>query len=205
MKKGKHEWGRKGATVVCKWKDKRDIYVISNKQQVQMVNAVNKRGEEKVKPNIVVDYNNHMSGVDHSDQIMSNHSSLRKVTKWYKVGVRVLELLLYNAYKMYVKETNTTMSELKFRETVIKHLLGQVPGENNNKENNNAAAVETTAKFHYPILIPPTEKKQNPTRVYRLCPKRKETQIYVSKMRWRCSTTIARSPMLPVVSRTGRY
>ena len=67
LKKGEHEWGRKGATVVCRWKDKRDIYVISNKQQVQMVNAINRRGEEKVKPNIVVDCNNHISGVDHCD------------------------------------------------------------------------------------------------------------------------------------------
>ena len=117
-----------------------------------------------------------MSGVDHSDQIMSYHSFLRKVAKWYKVGVRVLEHLLYNAYKMYVKETNTTMSELKFRETVVKHLLGQVPGENNNAE-----AAETTAKFHYLIPIPSTEKKQNPTRVCRMCPKRKETRYMCPK------------------------
>ena len=64
-----------------KWKDKQDVYIISNKHHVEMVNAVNRQGEEKAKPNIVMYYNNHMSGVNHADQIMSYQSSLRKVTK----------------------------------------------------------------------------------------------------------------------------
>ena len=138
---------------MCKWKDKRDVYVITNKRQVDMVKVVNKRGEERMKPNIVTDYNNHMSGVDRSDQLMSYHSSLRKVTKWYKkVGVRVLELLLYNSYKMYTKVTGKVMKEIVFRETIIRSLIGELP----------FADSSTLSPFHYLVPIPRTEKKEKP-------------------------------------------
>lgn len=52
---------------VCKWKDKRDVLVISNKHQVQMVNVRNKNGKFSLKPNIVADYNLGMSGVDRGE------------------------------------------------------------------------------------------------------------------------------------------
>ena len=50
-----NEGARDQSTVVCKWKDKRDVLTITNKHKVELVRAVNKRGQEKIKPNIVVD------------------------------------------------------------------------------------------------------------------------------------------------------
>ena len=57
--------------VVFKWKDKRDVLVISNLHGLKMVELANKRREKKMKPNMVRDYNNGMSGVDRSDQMVS--------------------------------------------------------------------------------------------------------------------------------------
>ena len=58
---------------------------------------------------------------------------------------------------LYIKETRSTMLELTFQERIIKHLLRPVPERNNDDA--------LTTKFHYLILIPLTEKKQNPTRL----------------------------------------
>ena len=51
----------------------------------EMVEATNKRGEKKDKPNIVKDYNNGMSGIDKADQMISYYDSLRKTIRWYIV------------------------------------------------------------------------------------------------------------------------
>ena len=67
---------------MCKWKDKRDVLTISPAHIPEMVNVTNRRGREKLKPNLVKDYNAFMSGIDRSDQILSYHSSLRKTLRW---------------------------------------------------------------------------------------------------------------------------
>ena len=69
-----------------------------------MVKVSNRRGKEKMKPNIVRDHNNSMSGIDWSDQMLSYHSGLRKTLIWYKkAGVHILEMFLTNALYLYRK------------------------------------------------------------------------------------------------------
>ena len=77
-------------------------YVISNARQAEMVSVSNRRGKEKMKPNIVKDYNEAMSGIDRSDQMLSNNSALHKTLRWYKkVGVHMFEIFLTNALYQY--------------------------------------------------------------------------------------------------------
>ena len=66
---------------VCKWKDKREVLTISIAHQVETVSVSNRRGKEKMKPNIVKDYNEAMSGIDRSDQMLSYNSALRKTLR----------------------------------------------------------------------------------------------------------------------------
>ncbi|XP_037774856.1 piggyBac transposable element-derived protein 4-like [Penaeus monodon] len=44
----------------------------------------NRRGVERSKPEVVVDYNNGMKGVDFSDQLAQSYPSTKKTVKWYK-------------------------------------------------------------------------------------------------------------------------
>lgn len=67
---------------ICKWRDKRDVLVISNKHQIQLVNVSNRNGKVSLKPNVVADYNLGMSGVDRGDQMISYYSCLRKTLRW---------------------------------------------------------------------------------------------------------------------------
>ena len=64
-------WRRSGNVVICKWKDKRDVLPISNKNtNPEMVSVSNTLGDQKQKPSSVCDYNYGMSGIDHTDQML---------------------------------------------------------------------------------------------------------------------------------------
>jgi hypothetical protein len=99
LKKGEHTWMRSESVVVCKWKDKRDVLTISNMHQVQIVDVANRNGKISKKPNILRDYNNGMSGIDRSDQMVSYYSSLRKTLRWYKkISLHIIEVFIMNAH-----------------------------------------------------------------------------------------------------------
>ena len=119
--------------------------------------------EPLVKPNIIVDYNANMSGLDRSDQMLSYHSSLHKTVRWYKkVGVHILELLLVNAHYLYGKYSGRarSMKINVFKEFIIKKLVGELK---------KAKGVHVRANFHYVTHIPPMEKKSNPSQECKHC------------------------------------
>ena len=127
LKKGEMIWRIKDDVSICKWKDKRDVLTISNAHSPTLIKVTNCLGKEKEKPNIVRDYNDSMSGIDRSDQILSYHSGLRKTLRWYKkAGVHILKIFITNAFYLYRKfSSNNEISHLgEFRE-IIKNLIDE--------------------------------------------------------------------------------
>ena len=97
-------WRVKEDIVVSKWKDKRDVLAISNAHAPQFVTVPNHLREEKQKPSIVRVYNNSMSEIDYSDQMLSYHSGLRKTSRWYKkAGVNIFEISISIVFYLYQK------------------------------------------------------------------------------------------------------
>ena len=70
MKGGEVEWKRNGTVVVSKGKGKRDVLTISNKHMLKFVPVSNESSEVKMKPNIVRDYNDGMSGINSSSDAL---------------------------------------------------------------------------------------------------------------------------------------
>ena len=104
LKKGEMIWRIKDDVSVCKWKDNRDLLTISNTHSPTIIKVMNRLGKEKEKPNIVQDYNDSMSGIDRSDQMLSYHSGLRKTLRWYKkAGVHILKIFITNTFYLYRK------------------------------------------------------------------------------------------------------
>ena len=138
--------------VVSKWKNKRDVLMISNMHELKMVEVANKRGKKKMKPNIVRDYNNGMSGVDRSDQMVSYYDCLRKTTRWYKkLPLDIFDIFVFNAFCLNSKYGTVKLPRLlKFREIVTTHLIGDKLNQVIPRSNNN---------FRYLAPIPATEKK----------------------------------------------
>lgn len=75
LKKGEHVWRQKNSVYVIKWNDKRDLLCITTKVQPKLIQSANWFGQQKNKPEEIVEYNNYMSGFDRSDQMVSYYSS----------------------------------------------------------------------------------------------------------------------------------
>ena len=123
-----------------------------------MVQVTNRRGDQKMKLNIVCDYNDGMSGIDRTDQMISYHSALRKTERLYKnVGIHIFEMFLVNSFYLYNqnKPKKDQLRLMHFREKVSSSLIGQLPPSPKMCQQTN---------FHYMDIHPETEKKAKPTK-----------------------------------------
>ncbi|KAE9528590.1 hypothetical protein AGLY_012165 [Aphis glycines] len=120
--------------VVLKWKDKRDVLMLSTKHSDTMIETINKRGQTTKKPEIVIDYNKGKALVDICDQRSSYHSPLRKSMKWYrKVAIEIiLSTSVLNAMCLYNKVNKTKIGITEFKEMLVKDMCGVY--EETNKE-----------------------------------------------------------------------
>ncbi|XP_050528048.1 piggyBac transposable element-derived protein 4-like [Daktulosphaira vitifoliae] len=114
----------KGITVL-KWKDKRDVLMISTQHSDSQATILNKRGKEVKKPQVIIDYNKGKGLVDVTDLRNSYHNPLRRTLKWYKKII--FELLLntsvLNALSLYEEIHQEKMDITVFREILVKSLL----------------------------------------------------------------------------------
>ena len=117
--------------VVMKWRDKRDVLMISTRHglQFQETGKKDRANKEIQKPEMIIAYNKAKSGIDVSDQLSSYNTSLKKTIRWYhKVAIEVLAgTCLVNAWLMF--RDNQTQPNLKkmgipkFKEECTKQLL----------------------------------------------------------------------------------
>ena len=162
LKKGEMVFQSSDDITVTKWKDKRDVRMITDAFFPEIVETVNRYGKTKDKPNVVDIYNQNMSDIDRSDQMLSYHSGLWKTIRWYKkVGVHIMEILV-NAFYLYFKLTPSpkVKSMREFKECVIQNLIGKPKPKKH---------MVPQASFHYLAPIPPTKKKKNPCRCSKHC------------------------------------
>ena len=97
---------RKGQLLALRWKDKRDVYMLSTTVPDTMENtgrpATEAGGHQQQKPAAVLDYNSNKAGVDRHDQMSSYYPLARKTVKWWKkLFFQLLTMALVNAHKYY--------------------------------------------------------------------------------------------------------
>ena len=131
LKKGEsaQRWTQGGIYIV-KWKDKRDVLVISTEVSGDMVFYETRRGTASSKPLSVQLYNKNMGGIDLVDQHLAYYSSPHKSVKWYKkFGLHVLELMLLDAYFLYRRFSvvSRKVELYQFRLTIVDYLCGPLP------------------------------------------------------------------------------
>lgn len=109
--------------VVLKWKDKRDVLMLSTKHGDEMKD-IDVRGGKKKKPVAAIDYNNAKSYIDYSDQIGSYGSPLRRSVKWYrKIAIDLLlTTSVINALHLFKTVTGKSMKITEFKESLCKEL-----------------------------------------------------------------------------------
>ena len=124
---------RQGPILALKWRDRRDVVVLSTKHTSEMTTvSVRVRGGRvlRKKPVAVVGYNKHMGGVDNSDQMLGYYSFNRKGVKWWKkLYFHLISLALVNAHKLYnmQNERNNQSMPLCDFLAAIDDLIGSSP------------------------------------------------------------------------------
>ena len=63
-RKGEFLWKSQENLAIFKWKDARHVYAIRNAHTPELKQTTNLRKKEFVTPNVVIDYNPNISGID---------------------------------------------------------------------------------------------------------------------------------------------
>ena len=103
MQTGDSDFRRKNEVLRVRWKDRRDVFMLTTKQLPEMQQ---KRSwtEQKMKPVCVIDYIGNMAGVGKSDQMISYLPLHRKTVKWWKkLLLHLLTLVMIQAHCLYNK------------------------------------------------------------------------------------------------------
>jgi len=110
--------------LVLKWKDKRDLYMLSTKHDSEMI-SIDHHGKCIEKPKVVIDYNLGKSPIDLSDQLSSYSNPLRRSIKWYKKVVldTLLNIGVVNSLDLFNKVTNSKMKITAFRTMLAENLV----------------------------------------------------------------------------------
>ena len=171
LKKGETIAFRRGKVLTMKWKDKRDVTLLSTVHPSEMVQCQRGRVATSI-PRIVKDYNDTMGGVDRVDQSLSSYPIMRKRGKKYyqKIFFHLLELAVWNSYILY-KQAGHTKKPLDFRMDLI-DLLVSTYKDNSVKSKGRPSTTPSPLRLsgrHFLDYVPPTEKKDKPMRYCAVC------------------------------------
>lgn len=190
LKKGEFVWRCCNNLIALRWKDKRDVYMLSTKHKtVEMVEQSNKQLQKIMKPKCIIEYNTGMGAVDHQDQMLACFSIMRKVMKGYrKLFFYISDMALFNTYIMqktiYSRNWQTYVD---YRIDIAEAILQIVKLADYKMRGKPSAEtpLRLRAQYwaHFPKSIDPTPRNKHPTRMCKVCYKRKIR----SATKWGCS------------------
>lgn len=181
LKKGEMAFARNGPQICIKWKDTRDVLIMSTCHSADMAPVtVKARGGpiQKFKPVSIIDYNKFKTGVDHGDQMITYYPFKRKTLKWwkkmffylFKVSV-VNSFIIYKHYAIQNKNPCLKTFMLNLCQQMSEK-SGEVIETGTGYETTN---VDRLISRHFIKKIPPTPKKSNPRRTCKVCSKKIKT------------------------------
>ncbi|XP_046142229.1 piggyBac transposable element-derived protein 4-like [Osmia bicornis bicornis] len=191
LKKGECVWRSCNNLIALRWKDKRDVYMISTKHEtVEMVEQSNKQLQKVIKPKCILEYNKGMGAVDHQDQMLACFPIMRKVIKGYrKLFFYMSDMALFNTYIMH-KAIHSRKREtfVDYRINIAEAIL-QIVELPDYKMRGKSTSVETPLRLqaqywaHFPKNIDPTPRNKHPTKTCKICYKHKIR----SETKWECA------------------
>lgn len=175
---------RSNPLLCIKYRDKKDVFMLTTQHDESMVPAPKRRGRPSatdcaMKPMCIVDYNANMGAVDKQDQMLQPYSIARKTMKWYKkLTFHLLHVALLNSYIMY-KKSGGRSTFLTFQHGVAANFLfgdSETPDKAEKSE-----ALRRLTERHFPDTLKPTPTWTKPQARCRVCSKngvRRDTKTY---------------------------
>lgn len=172
----------------CGWKDKRPVLALSTLHIPQLVTSekIDYTTKQHIKkPNIILDYNMYMGGVDRVDQILHGYESFRKTLKWYKkYFFYLLDIAIYNSLIIWNCFHASRQSFYEIKTNIIMGLLKHYHNPMDNFHYKGKRNHFHPLRFHSRCFLkklPPTNKKCHPMKRCAWCKTkniRKETRYY---------------------------
>lgn len=190
LKKGECVWRSCNNLIALRWKDKRDVYMISTKHEsVEMVEQSDKKLQKVMKPNCIVEYNKGMGAVDHQDQMLFCFPIMRKAIKGYrKLFFYMSDMALLSTYIMHKimhgrKKESYVQYRVKIAETILQNV--RLPDYKTRGKSTSIEPLRLQAQYwaHFPKTIDSTARKKHPTRMCKVCYKHKIR----SETKWECA------------------
>lgn len=125
LKRSEFLFKRQGQILLQLWQTKKNrvirmISTIHNAEIVDTGKTCRKTGQPIQKPRCILDYNQHMKGVDRADQYLSYYPIYRKTIKWYKkVALYLFNCSLFNAFRVYQHVNANCGKTLRFRDFLL--------------------------------------------------------------------------------------
>ncbi|XP_056108147.1 piggyBac transposable element-derived protein 4-like [Rhinichthys klamathensis goyatoka] len=137
--RGSIRWIRDGPLIYVKWMDTREVSVCSTLHTAHSGNTVQRRVKQQDGswtktsipcPTPVLAYNEHMGGVDHSDQLIQYYSAQHKTMRWYRhLFYHFLDIATTNSYILHkelcLAQQTTPMTHRAFMEELTAELCGK--------------------------------------------------------------------------------
>lgn len=176
LKKGECVWRCCNNLIALRWKDRRDVYMISTKHEsVEMVEQSDKQLQKET--------------VDHQDQMLSCFPIMRKVIKGYrKLFFYISDMALFNTYIMHkIMRSRKRESYVDYRVNIAEAILQnvQLPDYKMRGKSVSIEPLRLQAQYwaHFPKTIDLTPRKKHPTRMCKVCYKHKIR----SETKWECA------------------
>ena len=177
LQKGEVRAWQKGKLMALRWKDKKDVCILSTVHNAACSTAETSGGKEVKKPNAILDYNHTMGGVDNADQEMTFYPITRKQQKRYykKIFIHLLEQCLWNAFVLFGQNSDHTphIEHADFAwmtaERIFSEHLSAAAARTPGRRSASVGNPERLTGRHFIDHLPPTEKKKEPTRKCVVC------------------------------------
>ncbi|XP_068094476.1 piggyBac transposable element-derived protein 4-like [Hyperolius riggenbachi] len=165
---------QKGKTLALRWRDKKDVCLLSTVHDTSTVPTRTRGGKDIVKPQVVVDYNHTMGGVDKADQAVTFYPAVRKQQKKYykKIFRHPLEQSIWNAYTLHKQGSDRPVTHADFIWKLCECICLRYQTASDARVGRHASYVVNPERLtgrHFMEYIPPTPKKNAPTRTCHVC------------------------------------
>lgn len=159
---------QKNEMTAMSWKDKRTVHMLSTAENpISMPSSVPRKQRDGTQiqvpcPRSVPEYNDHMNGVDISDQLRTQYSTYRKSKKWWQyLFWFCFDLAMSNAFILMKESPNhiqhtrnggiKSLTLLDYRKSVAKSLIGNFRVV---RKRQLPPTADPTGTAHWPIAAP---------------------------------------------------
>ncbi|XP_040071775.2 piggyBac transposable element-derived protein 4 [Ixodes scapularis] len=173
------------------WQDKKPVTLLSTSHDATNLTDTGKQRKDNqpiLKPQVVLDYNRGMGGVDREDQQLASFPIMRRYAKGYKkIFFYVMDIAVYNSYILCGKTTGKRSSYTDWKVDLAEQIVEEtvLPGYKRRGKPSVSASpmsLEGCEWAHFPRQIPANATKPNPSRRCHVC----KVQGKRSESRWEC-------------------